>query len=178
MSYENRPTHNGQGRDRKAPYKDPVRRWRAISDWYAELAAMPYWEFQAPMVELTLWVAEQPFAAPLFPYTSHQWLCVGLHPGYRPGLPFFSCGVRNDGQFEFKLWAEVGRSRGKKVVPLEQAREAFREFASLLHGMSGRAEPWPARHETIRSHEPIRERVRASVVNLLARFLGSAGRRE
>jgi hypothetical protein len=30
--------------------RDPVRRWQSISDWYAEFAAQPHWEFLAPMV--------------------------------------------------------------------------------------------------------------------------------
>jgi hypothetical protein len=66
---------------------DPVQRWRSIADWYAEFAAMRNWEFLAPMVALTAWVAEQPFAAPLFPGTSHEWLCVHPRPGYNPDLP-------------------------------------------------------------------------------------------
>ena len=49
--------------------QEPVQRWRSISDWYAEFAARRHWEFLAPMVGLTAWVAEQPFAAPLFPGT-------------------------------------------------------------------------------------------------------------
>ena len=124
--------------------EDPVQRWRSISDWYAEFAAKPYWGFLAPMVGLTAWVAEQPFAAPLFPGTSHEWLCVHLHTGYYPDLPFFSCGARGDGEFECELWAAVGRSRGKRVVPLGQAREAFAEFVGLLHGLAADAEPGAA----------------------------------
>jgi hypothetical protein len=92
------------------------------------------------MVGLTSWVAEQPFAAPLFPGTSHAWLCVHLHTGHDPDLPFFSCGMRGDGQFECELWASVGRSRGRRVVPVNQARETFREFVTLLHGMGGSTE--------------------------------------
>jgi hypothetical protein len=98
------------------------------------------------MVGLTTWVAEQPFAAPLFPGTSHEWLCVHLHAGYNPDLPFFSCGARSDGQFECELWAAVGRSRGQKVVPFGQAREVFEEFVGLLHGLGRNAEPDAAPH--------------------------------
>jgi hypothetical protein len=92
------------------------------------------------MVGLTAWVADQPFAAPLFPSTSLWHLCVHLHTGYNPDLPFFSCGARGDGQFECKLWASVGSSRGRRVVPLDQAREVFAEFVALLHGMAGSGE--------------------------------------
>ena len=88
---------------------DPIQRWRSISDWYAEFAALPHWEFLIPMIELATWVAEQPFAGPLLPCTSHEWLCVQLHLGYNPDRPFFSCGIRADSQFEFSLWASVGR---------------------------------------------------------------------
>ena len=95
--------------------RDSVLRWQSISDWYAEFATQLHWEFLAPMVGLTAWVAEQPFAAPLFPGTSHEWLCVDLHTGYNPDLPFFSCGARADGQFECELWAAVGRSRVLKA---------------------------------------------------------------
>jgi hypothetical protein len=87
----------------KAEGQDPVQRWRSISDWYADFAAQPHWGFLSPMVGLTAWVAEQPFAVPLFPGTSHEWLCVGMHTGYNPDRPFYSCGVRSDGQFECEL---------------------------------------------------------------------------
>jgi hypothetical protein len=123
----------------KAEDPDHVQRWRSISDWYAEFATMQHWKFLAPMVGLTAWVAEQPFSAPLFPGTSHAALCVHLHTGYNPNLPFFSCEVRGDGQFECELWATVGRSRGKRVVPFDQAREVFAEFVKLLHGIKSHA---------------------------------------
>jgi len=119
--------------------RDPVRRWQSISDWYAEFAAQPHWELLAPMVGLTAWVAVQSFAAPLFPGTSHEWLCVQLHTGYNPDPPFFSCGARADGQFECELWVAVGRSRGRRVVPFDQARKVFGEFVASLHAISGRA---------------------------------------
>jgi hypothetical protein len=124
--------------------QDPVKRWQSISNWYAEFAAKPYWEFLAPMVGLTAWVAEQPFAAPLFPGTSHEWLCVHLHAGYDPDRPFFSCGARGDGLFVCVLWAAVGRRRGKRLVPLDQTREVFAEFVGLLHGLAADAEPGAA----------------------------------
>jgi hypothetical protein len=47
----------------KAVDPNPEPRWRAISNWYAEVAAQPGWNFLAPMVSLTAWVAEQPCAA-------------------------------------------------------------------------------------------------------------------
>jgi hypothetical protein len=128
----------------KADDLDPVQRWWSISEWYTEFAAMRHWEFLAPMVELTAWVAEQPFAASLFPGTSHEWLCVHLHSGYDPDRPFLSCGVRGGGQFECELWAAVGRSRGKRLVPFGQAREVFAEFVGLLHGEVADAEPGAA----------------------------------
>lgn len=125
----------------KAEHEDPVRRWRAISDWYADFAALPQWDFLTPMIELTAWVGEQPFATPLFPATSHEWLCVHLHAGYNPDLPFFSCGVHGYGWFECELWASVGSSRGRRVVPIDQAREVFAEFVGLLNDISGSDEP-------------------------------------
>jgi hypothetical protein len=120
---------------------DPVRRWRSIADWYAEFATMRHWEFLAPMVGLSSWVGEQPFAASLFPGTSHEWLCVHLRPGYNPDLPFFSCGARADGEFECELWAAVGRSQGSRVTPFGQAREVFAEFVGQLHQIGRIAGP-------------------------------------
>ena len=96
------------------------------------------------MTGLTAWVAKQPFAAPLYPFTSHEWLCVGLHTGYKPERPFFSCGVGAGGQFRCSLWAAVGESLGERVVPFEQAGEVFAEFTSQLLGCSPDAEPGAA----------------------------------
>jgi hypothetical protein len=121
----------------KAEDVNPLKRWRSISDWYAESAAAPDWRFLAPMIGLTAWVAEQPFAVPLYPNTSHQWLCVSLHTGYNPELPFFSCVVRGDGQFICELWAGIGRSRGRRVVPFETSHQVFAEYVALLHGADG-----------------------------------------
>lgn len=117
--------------------ENPVLRWQSISEWYAEFAAKPHWGFLEPMVELTSWIAEQPFAAPLYPSTSHEWLCVSLRAGYHPDLPFFSCVARGDGRFECELWVKVGRSHCNRVVVyLGQAREAFTEFVGLLHALA------------------------------------------
>jgi hypothetical protein len=93
------------------------------------------------MVGLAAWVTEQSFAVPLFPNTSHEWLCVSLHTGYEPERPFFSCGVRADGQFQFELWAAVGHSRGRRLVPFEESRQVFLEYVALLQGMNGLLRP-------------------------------------
>ncbi|MBX7104586.1 MAG: hypothetical protein K1X57_10930 [Gemmataceae bacterium] len=119
----------------KAEDEDPVQRWQSISDWYAEFAAKPHWEFLTPMVGLTAWVAEQPFAASLFPATSHEHLCVQLRSGYNPDLPLISCTATGDGQFACELWAAVGSSRGQRVVPLCHARGVFAEFVAFLQGL-------------------------------------------
>lgn len=126
--------------DMQVENTDAVQRWRSISELYAELAAMPHWEFQAPMVELTAWVAEQTFAVSLFPFTSHEWLCVGLHAGYDPDRPLFACVVQADGLFNYELRDAVGHRRRKLVVPFGKARKVFVEFVGLLQGLAADAE--------------------------------------
>jgi GYF domain 2 len=116
--------------------QDPVRRWRSISDWYAGFANTPEWGFSAPMVGLAAWVAEQPFAAPLFPGTALEWLYVSLQSGFHLERPFFSCRARGDGQFECELWAGHGSSRSHRVAPLDQAPEVFVDFVGLLSGLA------------------------------------------
>jgi hypothetical protein len=119
--------------------EDPLVRWQSISDWYDEFAREPGWEFLRPMVDLTAWIAQQPWAAGLYPSTSHQWLCVKLMPGYHPDFPAFSCGTRADGQFECELWAAVGNRLEKKLFPLNEMQSAFWSFVRRLEGVS--AEP-------------------------------------
>jgi hypothetical protein len=116
----------------KATDPDPVQRWQSISDFYAEFAGLLHWELLQPMVSLAAWVGQQPYAAQLYPGTSHEWLCVDLLPGYDPDRAFFSCGARPGGQFECELWASVGRSLGQQVVPLDEARTLFMEFVGRL----------------------------------------------
>lgn len=118
---------------------DPVRRWRAITRWYAEFAAIPPWEFLTPMVGLTDWVAGQAFAAPLLPQTSHEWLCVQTDPGYNPDLPFFSCGVRADGLFELSLWASARRRLDHRRVSRDASQATFEEFAGRLLELTEKA---------------------------------------
>lgn len=79
-----------------------------------------HWDFLAPMAGVTAWVAEQPFAATLFPGTSLTSLCVHLHIGYNLDLPFFSCGARatdsssaSCGAVWAAVWAD-GLSRSTK----------------------------------------------------------------
>ena len=124
--------------------ENPTVRWQSIRDWYDEFARSAGWEFLQPMVKLTDWVAQQPWAALLFPNTSHAWLCVKLKPGYDPDLPFFACGVRSDGQFECTLYAKVGRNLERRRFPMEEAQFAFWNFVQRLEDVaspSGEREP-------------------------------------
>lgn len=118
---------------------DPVKRWRAIIDFYTEFSAVQHWEFLAPMVQLAVWLSDQPMAARLYPGTSHEWLCVSLVPGYNPDLPFFSCGTRGEGMFECELWKAVGRRWGKRLFPWEEATKAFAEFVKDLDAIAEQA---------------------------------------
>ena len=115
--------------------ENPMVRWQSISDWYDEFASEQGWEFLRPMVELTAWVAQQPWAAVLFPSTSHEWLCVTLKPGGDPDAPFFSCGAGSDGQFDCELWAAGGRRLERRLFPMNEAQSAFWNFVRRLEGV-------------------------------------------
>lgn len=117
---------------------DPAGQWRYVAGWYAERANRPGGEWLAPMAGLAAWVAEQPFAAPVLPGKSVYTLTVHLRPGYNPGEPFFSCGVGEDGMFEYELMTAAGPEGFRREVPAEQAREAFVEFVELLYCEAGR----------------------------------------
>lgn len=110
---------------------DPSTRWRAISDWYAELAAMDDWGHVAPMVEIAAWIGQQPFAGAIFPNTSHEWLCVQSRPGYHPGSPAVSCGVHRDHRFECERW-DRWQLLDRWVLPLELARAGLAESVGWL----------------------------------------------
>ena len=120
----------------KAQDSDTVKRWQSISEWYAEFANLPGWEFLQPMIGITAWVGEQPFGARLYPGTSHEWLCVDLHPGYNPEQPFFSCVTKADWQFECTLWERVGRRLSRQIVPIDQAQLLFTDYVGKLLGKS------------------------------------------
>ncbi len=97
---------------------------------------MNQWEYLHPMVGLAEWAAAQPMAARLYPGTSHDWLVVGLHPGYQPELPFVSCRVRPDGPFECHQSAKVGHELRDWTGPMEQARVVFGEFIGHLEALA------------------------------------------
>jgi hypothetical protein len=120
----------------KASDPDPVKRWQAVVDFYIEFASMKHWEFLSPMVGLAEWVGKQSFAARLYPGTWHEWLIVSLVPGYEPDEPFFSCLSLGDNTFGCELWSAVGRSRDKRVFPLQQAHKAFTEFVGRLESIA------------------------------------------
>lgn len=114
----------------------PAVRWRAIVAFYTEFAAMIDWEHHHAMVGLAEWAAAQPMAAGLYPGTSHEWLVVGLRPGYRPERPFVSCRLRPDGPFECELWTKVGHRLRAWAGPMEQARLVFGMFVGHLEGLA------------------------------------------
>ena len=116
--------------------ENPVVRWHAIRDWYADYARNPPCEYVLPMVDLTEWVAEQSWAASLFPCTSHAALCVSLKPGYTPESPFFSCLARTDSTFEFELWAKVGQMVERRRFPVTEGQSAFWNFVQRLNGVA------------------------------------------
>jgi hypothetical protein len=109
----------------KAQDHDPIRRWKAVSDWYAEFSAMHGWEFLSPMVELATWVGSQPFASQLFPGTSHEWLCVELSSEYNLDMPSFSCVTTPDGKFECRYFSRATHSHCREQCPLEWSQKLF-----------------------------------------------------
>lgn len=111
---------------------DPVARWQAVSAWYREFVSANGWVFLLPMAELAEWISKQSFAAPLFPSTSHQWLCVALHPDFDPDAAKFFCCTRPDGQFEFSQRNLAVYDQGKQFCAPGDARETFQKFASIL----------------------------------------------
>ena len=116
--------------------ENPVARWHAVRDWYAEYAHNPHCDFVLPMVDLAAWIAEQPWAAALFPCTSLAALCVSLKPGYTPDSPFFSCLARDDGTIEFELWAKVGQMIERRRFPVTERQTAFWNFVRRLQGVA------------------------------------------
>jgi hypothetical protein len=116
----------------------PEIRWQSIRDFYDEFAREQGWEFLRPMAELSAWVAHQPWAAELYPSTSHEWLCVKLKPGYDCDVPFFACGARPDGQFECTLCAKVGHDLERRRFPIEEAQTAFWNFVRRLSAYARR----------------------------------------
>jgi hypothetical protein len=115
--------------------ENPVVRWHAVRDWYLDYAHNPHCDFVLPMVDLAAWIAEQPWAAKLFPCTSLAALCVSLKRGYNPDSPFFSCLARDDRTFEFELWAKVGQLIERQRFPVTEGQAAFWNFVRRLEGV-------------------------------------------
>lgn len=120
--------------------KDPIKRWREISEWYVDFAATPNGEIFAPMVDLTAWVGRQPFAVSLFPSSSLHVLYVSLHGDYLINGPTFSCNARSNGSFEFDLYSKSWRRRDKRSVALLQLRQTFVSHVTCLHYLESGAE--------------------------------------
>jgi len=108
-----------------ADHPEPMERWQAVADWYAAFSSERHWEFLAPMANFSRWIGSQPFAALLYPHTSHQYLCVQLRPGYHPDEPSIVACVRVDGQFECGLRGRKGQLLVRRTSPIESARDVF-----------------------------------------------------
>lgn len=108
-----------------ADHPEPWERWKAVSDWYTAFASERDWEFLAPMASFASWIGSQPFAAQLYPGTSHQWLHVQLRPGYLPDEPGIVACVRPDGQFECRLHGRKGHLLVRRTSPIESAPDVF-----------------------------------------------------
>ena len=104
----------------------------AITHRYNRFMVEASWDYLHPMVELTRWAAEQPFAAKLFPHTSLTSLCVGLRAGYNPDHSFFSVGFTEKGQIEFQLWEAVGKQKLSADCEIGQLNDLFKEFVGRL----------------------------------------------
>jgi hypothetical protein len=118
---------------------DPIKRWQSISDWYVDLAGTD-WAFVTPMIDLTAWVSVQTFAGSLYPTTSLWVLLVSLRKEHSPHSPFFSCCAQLKGPFEFELFWEAGRTRGKRLVTADQLRATFVSHITSLHFMESGAQ--------------------------------------
>jgi hypothetical protein len=116
----------------KADSFDAAERWQEIVDDYAEFAATTRSNDYASMIALAEWVRDQPMASLLYPGISLDWLTVSLTPGYHADRPFFKCGIRADGRFEFELRGADGESRMKETLSPSQASDAFARFAEEL----------------------------------------------
>jgi hypothetical protein len=117
----------------KSDCADPIQRWQAIVDFYADFAGMPGWEFLRPMIDLTEWIKNQSWAGQLFPGTSHEWLCVSCAPDRFAWSPFFSVCSLSNGSFRFQLRAEVGsRPRFSQDCTIADGKKVFEQFADRL----------------------------------------------
>lgn len=111
-------------------------RWQSVSNWYDELIGETNWGFLRPMVELTAWVATQPWNMALFPNTSHAALCVKMIASDDPNAPFFSCNACSDGKLEFELWSAAGRRIEQRRFPLDESHSAFVNFVQRLQNVA------------------------------------------
>ena len=91
-----------------APSSNRGRSWEEIGTAYADLATHVGFEYQKTMVAIAGSLANHAFGARLFPFMSHESLCIALHEHYDPQLPFFSVTLKPDGVLEFALWRAVG----------------------------------------------------------------------
>src|SRR5579859_2631348 len=123
-----------------------AREWPDVLRFYDELCSMHGWTFCRPLETLVKWASNQSWSGQLFPFTSHEILCVELVPGYNPDLPFFSTAVDGSGQFTFELWMRVGERVHKQTCTPERAMEVFQDFLQLLRRIFG---PLPFRSKAV-----------------------------
>ena len=111
---------------------DPALRWSAILQFYAEAATTPGRAFLSPMISLAEWIATQPWARELYPFTSHDALCVSLSADDDGVQPFAAFEIQLDGQLACELWSGLNRRHRMYRYPMADARRAIANTVQSL----------------------------------------------
>jgi hypothetical protein len=112
--------------------------WREIADFYRAVAGRPGWEHLAPMVTLVDWLSGHKSVDGLYPFTSHEQLCLSTSDDRTAylKLPFLTIVSTTEGEYLATFAARpASRVRMKRTFSPEAApREVLAMIALLRRG--------------------------------------------
>jgi hypothetical protein len=90
------------------------------------------------MVAVVAALIQRTLGTPVYPFMSHESLCLTLGEGYDPQLPFVSLTLNREGALHFALWRSVGDLAGSSDHPLDDLLPTFDSYLERLRAQRDR----------------------------------------
>ena len=88
------------------------------------------------MIAISVAVAGHVADSGVYPFMSHESLCIALERRYDPRLPFFCMALNREGLLKFNLWRSVGDLASEAVCQPPEALAIFDLFLGNLKALN------------------------------------------
>ena len=114
--------------------------WSEIADFYRAVSKRTEWTHLSPMLPLVEWLSAHATVEGLFPFTSHEQLCLSSTSDRTEylRLPFVTIVSTPEGEYLVTFSARpTSRVRMKRFIPQEHAQRDIPPLVALLRRTAG-----------------------------------------